>query len=89
MTVRSGPVGIGAGGGALLESVATERTGAIRSGEVRTFRIPAPDGPFRVEVAVSPTFVPAEVDPNSTDARALGAQVSFRLVPPAATPQSP
>jgi hypothetical protein len=79
VTVRTGSVAIGGGGGAILGDVSTEQTGTIASRQVRTFRVPAPGGPFRVEVTVAPTFVPAEVDPGSTDARALGAQVSFRL----------
>lgn len=81
VTVRSGTVAIGAGGGALMGSVSAEQAGTVRSGEARTYRVAAPGGPFRVEVAVSPTFVPAELDPGSTDERALGAQVSFSLVP--------
>jgi hypothetical protein len=81
VTVRSGAVAIGPVGGALLGEVATEQARSIGSGEVRTFRVPAPSGPFRIEVSVAKTFVPAEIDPNADDARALGAQVSFQLVP--------
>jgi len=39
-----------------------------------------PDGPWRAEVAID-TFVPHEVDPSSSDARALGAQVDFSVQP--------
>ena len=37
--------------------------------------------PFHVEVTVSPTFVPAEVDANSGDTRELGVQVGFDFIP--------
>jgi len=37
--------------------------------------------PFHVDVTVSPTFVPAEVDPSSGDVRELGAQVAFGFLP--------
>jgi len=44
--------------------------------------IPAPKPPFRVEVAISPTFVPAALDPSSPDTRQLGAVVTFSDAPP-------
>ena len=37
--------------------------------------------PYHVEVTVSPTFVPREVDPSSGDVRELGAQVRFDFLP--------
>ena len=37
--------------------------------------------PYHVEVTVSPTFVPAEVDSSSGDTRELGAQVGFDFLP--------
>ena len=47
----------------------------------RTVVLPTPDGPWRAEVAIE-TFVPRQVDPkNSSDARALGAQVGFSVQP--------
>lgn len=36
--------------------------------------------PYRVEVDVSPTFVPAEIDATSGDVRELGAQVRFDFI---------
>jgi hypothetical protein len=42
----------------------------------RTVVLPTPDGPWRAEVAIE-TFVPAEVDPSSSERRALGARVAF------------
>jgi uncharacterized membrane protein (DUF485 family) len=46
----------------------------------RTIALPTPDGPWRVEVETE-TFVPAEVDPSSSERRALGARVSFDVIP--------
>ena len=43
----------------------------------RRFYIPAPSQHFRVEVEVSPTFVPVELDPAIGDTRELGAVVQF------------
>jgi hypothetical protein len=37
--------------------------------------------PFHVDVTVSPTFVPAEVDASSGDVRQLGAQIRFDFLP--------
>jgi hypothetical protein len=37
--------------------------------------------PYHVEVTVSPTFIPAEIDASSGDVRELGAQVGFDFIP--------
>lgn len=48
----------------------------------RPFPIPTPRPPFQVQVTISPTFVPQEIDPAaSTDDRHLAAKVSFRFLP--------
>jgi hypothetical protein len=80
VTVRVGPVAIGSGGGAYVGGLTAQRAGTIGSGETRVFTLPAPRGPFRADVGIAPTFVPAALDPTSADPRSLGAQVSFRLV---------
>ena len=46
----------------------------------RGFVLPTPDVPWRAEVEIE-TFVPAEVDPGSGERRALGARVSFDILP--------
>ena len=48
----------------------------------RTFVLPTPSAPWRVEVAIQ-TFVPSQVDPKGSagERRALGARVSFDVVP--------
>ena len=52
----------------------------VHSNGYRQFVIPAPRPPFRVEVQISPTFVPADLDPSSSERRPLGAQVGFGWV---------
>jgi hypothetical protein len=55
--------------------VTAVRSWAVRAGAQRTFTIPTPKPPFRVEVSISPTFSPS--DYGSSDRRSLGAQVAF------------
>ena len=80
-TIRVGRLAIGPGGQPALGGVTAVRTWTLRSHGRRTFRIPSPRPPFRVEVTVTPTFVPRELDPRVGDNRQLGAQVSYRFVP--------
>jgi len=49
----------------------------IESGGFQRFYIPTPRPPFRVEVRITPTFVPAEIDENSSELREFGAQVAY------------
>jgi hypothetical protein len=49
----------------------------IESGGIRRFYVPTPRPPFRVEVRITPTFVPAEIDPRSSERREFGAQLAF------------
>jgi hypothetical protein len=58
-----------------LGRVTAERVWRILPGAKRTFVIPTPKPPFRAEVAISPTFSPA--DYGESDRRELGAQVNF------------
>jgi hypothetical protein len=58
----------------------TVRT-TIGSNGFKRFSIPAPPPPFRVDIRIAPTFVPAEIDPNSSERREFGAQVSFDWSP--------
>jgi hypothetical protein len=57
--------------------VTAVRTWSVRANTSKSFAIPTPKPPFRVEVTVSPTFVLAELDPRSSDRRHLGAQVGY------------
>jgi hypothetical protein len=66
---------------AIVRETASE-TVYVPACAVRTVALPTPDGPWRAEVAVE-TFVPAQVDPQNSggERRALGARVSFGVVP--------
>src|SRR5204862_7872631 len=52
----------------------------------KTFAIDAPPAPFRAVVSATPLFVPARLDPRSTDQRYLAGQVQFQFVPKRPTP---
>jgi hypothetical protein len=64
-----------------ITHVTATRTWTVHSNQLRTFDLPAPKAPFRVDVHISPLFVPARLDPRSTDRRSLGAKVSFGFKP--------
>jgi hypothetical protein len=57
--------------------VTAVRKWSVSAGESRTFAIPTPKPPFRVELTVSPTFVLADLDPRFSDRRHLGVQVGY------------
>jgi len=56
--------------------VTTIRRWVVDSGKARTFYIPTPRPPIRVDVHISPTFSPADYG-DSSDTRELGAQIGF------------
>ncbi len=78
--IRLGRLTSDAAGVPKLVDVTTTRW-TIHSGAARTFQLPAPPPPFRVEVHIEPTFSPAEF--GFGDTRQLGAQVGFTYVPAA------
>ncbi|HVN62653.1 MAG TPA: hypothetical protein VMT59_15480 [Gaiellaceae bacterium] len=63
-----------------LGPVTATRTWTVHARKQRTFLVPTPKPPYAVEVTVTPTFVPALLDPRSPDRRKLGAIVSFKPV---------
>ena len=79
MTVRIGPVAVidGQPGFARVDEVGPAQTAGVRVTQVVT----RATVPYLVEVTVSPTFVPHEVDASSGDMRELGAQVGFDFIP--------
>jgi hypothetical protein len=78
VTIRVGTLVIADKQPALGRVTATERW-TVHSSREREFSIPTPPPPFRVEVTISPTFVPAELDPRLSDRRQLGARVLYRF----------
>jgi hypothetical protein len=81
VTVRLGPLAISEERQPMIARVTQEVHEEINSCEELPFLLPAPPGPWRVEVEVTPTFSPRELDPTLGDARQLGAQVSFDYRP--------
>jgi hypothetical protein len=57
--------------------VTSSVAGVIHSCQLKTFSLPTPPGPWRVEVTIDPTFSPAALDPRLGDQRQLGARVNF------------
>jgi hypothetical protein len=54
----------------------------IHSKQTVSFAIPSPGGRFRVAVAVRDKIIPRNIDPlHSSDARPLGAVVTYKFVP--------
>jgi hypothetical protein len=74
VTISAGPVAMVNGEPTLARKTAV-RNWVVHSGQTRTFDLPVPPPPFRIEVAVSPTFSPAQF--GQPDARQLGVQLSF------------
>jgi hypothetical protein len=78
VAIKVGPLVTSTGNPTVGEPAAT-RTWTIRSGAARSFVLPTPNKPFRLEVGVDPTFSPA--DYGHPDGRQLGAQLSVHYVP--------
>jgi hypothetical protein len=76
VTIRVGPLRVLNKQPGLAKVTQTVRW-TIRGGASRTFYVPVPKPPWRVEVLVAPTFKPADVDAHSSEMRDFGAQVAF------------
>lgn len=84
--VRLGRLAPGPSGHGLLARDAAVTSRPLRSCRQAVFRLHTPPPPFRAEVSVTRTFVPAELDFKTSDRRRLGAQMTFAFEPlPAAT----
>jgi hypothetical protein len=73
-TVKIGPLAIGPDKQPALARVTGERRIVLHSSQSRTILLRPPKGPWRVEVTITPTFVPKELDPRLSDIRELGAR---------------
>lgn len=78
--VAVGPIGVGPDKQPALARVTDSETIYLPACGSRIVGLRAPDGPWRVEVNAQ-TFVPAEVDPQLSERRELGAVVGFSFVP--------
>jgi hypothetical protein len=77
VTIKVGPLVVRNAQPTIGEPAAS-RTWTVRSGKARTFLLPTPKSPFRLEISIDPTFSPATY--GQADGRQLGAQVELRLV---------
>ena len=75
MVIRLGTLVRGSDRQPGIGRVTAVRRWIVAAGAHRTFTIPTPRPPFRIEVSVSPTFSPS--DYGSFDRRELGAQLGF------------
>jgi hypothetical protein len=80
--VAIGPIVIGDDNQPHLGKPTEVRRFDIRSKQQRILIFRAPGPRFRVEVTMTPTFVPKELSPDQSDNRHLGAQVSYVFLPP-------
>jgi hypothetical protein len=74
VTITAGALQMTNGAPTLGQPTST-REWTVHSGQTRTFDLPVPRVPFRVEVRVSPTFSPAQF--GQGDTRQLGVQLAF------------
>ena len=85
-TARIGPIGIGPDNQPAIARVIDEQRKTIFDCKADAFAMPVPNGPWRVEVSISPTFSPHDIDVNHGDRRQLGAVFSAGFSPfPAAS----
>ncbi len=80
VTVEMGTLVIGPDKQPAIGKVTETRTWRIHAKRAEVFTLRAPAPQFRVEVHVSPKFVPASVLPGEFDRRQLGAQVQYTFI---------
>jgi hypothetical protein len=82
VTVAIGPIVIGQDRNPHIGKPTTVKHFDIHSSEEIPVVLKAPGPRFRVEVTITPTFSPNELDPTQGDRRQLGAKVSYIFLPP-------
>ena len=75
VTVRIGPVGIGPDNQPRIDRVTETRRFDVPDCEANGASLSPPNVPWRMEITLGPTFVPAEIDPSKSDRRHLGASI--------------
>ena len=80
-TVRIGPIGVGPDNQPAIEHVTAVQRKRIYDCQANGFTLGAPSRPWRVEVSISPTFSPHDIDVNHGDRRQLGAVFFAGFVP--------
>jgi hypothetical protein len=79
--IRAGTLKLGPERNGVVDRVTDETGWEVRACSRRTFPLDVPAAPFHVEITISPTFSPHELDPGLSDRRYLGAQVAFDWLP--------
>jgi hypothetical protein len=82
VTVAIGPMVVGDDKQPHLGKASSVKQFDIHSKQETSVILKAPGPRFRVEVTITPTFVPQQLDPSKTDRRQLGAKVSYVFLPP-------
>src|SRR5438094_3831167 len=83
VTIRIGPITIGDDKQPHVVHATKTVRFDIRSTQERVVVLEAPGPRFRIETTISPTFVPIQLSPQtSTDARQLGAKVTYEFLSP-------
>jgi hypothetical protein len=83
VTIRIGPITIGDDKQPHVVHATETRRFDIHSKQEKIVVLDAPGPRFRIEMTISPTFVPMELSPqDETDARQLGAKVTYDFLPP-------
>jgi hypothetical protein len=77
VTIRVGPL-VSNGGQPTIGTVTASRSWTVRSRIARSFTLPTPKPPFRLEIHVGSTFTPG--DYGRPDPRQLGAQVELGAI---------
>jgi len=81
VTARIGPVAIGPDKQPSIGRVTDKRTFLVKDCQANGALLSAPDSPWRVEVEVTPTFSPHELDPSKSDQRELGGVLTVDFQP--------
>lgn len=80
-TARIGPVTIGPDKQPAIARVTGTGTFSVPDCEANGILLSTPSSPWRVEVAIAPTFSPHELDPTNSDRRQLGAVLDVKFQP--------
>ncbi len=68
-------VGIGPNNQPRIDHVTETRRFDVRDCDANGTTLSPPDVPWRMEITVSPTFIPKEIDPTKRESRRLGAVI--------------
>jgi hypothetical protein len=80
-TVKIGPVGIGPDKQPAIARVTESHRVVVKDCITTPVLLRPPNGPWRVEISLTPTFVPKDVDPSESDNRELGAVLDAGFQP--------